>query len=801
MPFLRCAEFGREIVSFDQPQLEETDTIRLGKVFHMHREEDTEIRLNKKNLTSHTFITGSTGSGKSNTVYQLLNGLTDNLTSKDVHFLVIEPAKGEYKNVFGHKEGVSVYGTNPAVSKVLHINPFSFPEGIHILEDLDRLIEIFNVCWPMYAAMPAVLKEAVEKSYEDAGWNLAKSENEYETNFYPSFADVARNIRTIIDTSEYDAENKGAYKGSLVTRLASLTNGLNGQIFTSTEEDDINAIFNENTIVDLSRVGSAETKSLIMGLLVLKLQEYRMSSNKQMNSELKHITVLEEAHNLLKRTSTEQSMESSNLAGKSVEMLTNAIAEMRTYGEGFIIADQAPALLDMAVIRNTNTKIIMRLPDQSDRELVGKAANLNDEQITELSRLPCGVAAVYQNEWIQPVLCKIDKYDSKEKAYLKPDDSKDIEEDLKKRGCIIDKLLNKTEVKLDDLSGIKTSGSIKASILNYQKTYRKYPLSLGRIFSELIPEGSKKMEELIASQTDVSEWKDVLQEVIIPYSIESKNLNKVIQSIITESMYRDINHRQILLDTFTNYCKGGEVMNEFHTGNEIKPNTSSEIKQQPREWLDIPSKSDEKSEKISPWLDIPSKKNSEDVLKEKSNPWLDTPSKEKPNIEKTDVAKTSEVKENKNFELDKIRHDKTPVNDGEWSGDRGNSNWNPDDNYVPGKNNPDGKTWKDIKEKYNIDSIPFENDEPDFSELSKGEVEIDDYTDDRDANFDQADEKLAEQRGCTPEEVYEWRNDKEHRYTWHELNDCKTMQKVPSDVHGNVSHAGGISTYKNQNAI
>lgn len=242
-------------------------------------------------------------------------------------------------------------------------------------------------------------------------------------------------------------------------------------------------------------------------------------------------------------------------------------------------------------------------------------------------------------------------------------------------------------------------------------------------------------------------------------------------------------------------------MNEFHTGNEIKPNTSSEIKQQPREWLDIPSKSDEKSEKISPWLDIPSKKNSEDVLKEKSNPWLDIPSKEKPNIEKTDVAKTSEVNENKNFELDKTRHDKTPVNDGEWSGDRGNSNWNPDDNYVPGKNNPDGKTWKDIKEKYNIDSIPFENDEPDFSELSKGEVEIDDYTDDRDANFDQADEKLAEQRGCTPEEVYEWRNDKEHRYTWHELNDCKTMQKVPSDVHGNVSHAGGISTYKNQNAI
>ena len=76
-------------------------------------------------------------------------------------------------------------------------------------------------------------------------------------------------------------------------------------------------------------------------------------SSSVMNSPLKHITVLEEAHNLLKRTSTD----SANITGKSVEMLSNSIAEMRTYGEGFIIADQAPGLLDMAVIRNTNTKI------------------------------------------------------------------------------------------------------------------------------------------------------------------------------------------------------------------------------------------------------------------------------------------------------------------------------------------------------------------------------------------------------------------------------------------------------------
>ena len=114
-------------------------------------------------------------------------------------------------------------------------------------------------------------------------------------------------------------------------------------------------LFNSNVIIDLSRVGSAETKSLIMGILLIKLNEFRLSENKGMNLPLRHVTVLEEAHNLLRATSNVQSQESSNLAGKSVEMLSAAIAEMRTYGESFIIADQSPSLLDRSAISNTQT--------------------------------------------------------------------------------------------------------------------------------------------------------------------------------------------------------------------------------------------------------------------------------------------------------------------------------------------------------------------------------------------------------------------------------------------------------------
>lgn len=409
-PVLECAEFGRNIVTYGEKK--NNTGLHLGKVFHMNHEERADVSLALKSLTSHVFITGSTGSGKSNTVYQILNEAVEN----DVKFLVVEPAKGEYKHVFGMDSEVSVYGTNPNLTPMLRLNPFSFPKNVHIFEHMDRLVEIFNVCWPMYAAMPAVLKNAIEKSYEDCGWDMLRSVNKYGDDIYPTFSDVARNIKTIIDTSEYDAENKGAYKGSLLTRLQSLTNGINGSIFV-TDELSSEELFDENVIVDLSRVGSSETKSLIMGILVLKLQEYRMASADGINSDLKHLTVLEEAHNILKRTSTAVSSESANILGKSVEMISNAIAEMRTYGEGFIIVDQAPGLLDMSVIRNTNTKIIMRLPDQEDRELVGHAANLNDDQIQELAKLPCGVGAVYQNEWVQPILCKITRFNTSGRTY------------------------------------------------------------------------------------------------------------------------------------------------------------------------------------------------------------------------------------------------------------------------------------------------------------------------------------------------------------------------------------------------
>lgn len=547
LPVLECAEFGRNVVTYDFIS-GDAKGLELGNIFHMNHKENNIVSLEKNSLASHTFITGSTGSGKSNTVYKLLA----EAKKSGVNFLVIEPAKGEYKNVFGNRKDVSVYGTNPDITPLLRLDPFSFPKGIHVLEHLDRLVEIFNVCWPMYAAMPAVLKNAVEKSYEDCGWNLTESANEFGENMYPCFADVARNVKAIIDSSEYDTENKGAYKGSLLTRLNSLTNGINGLIFDS-YEIPANQLFDTNVIVDLSRVGSSETKSLLMGMLVLKLQEYRMTQG-EMNAPLKHITVLEEAHNLLKHTSTEQPAEGGNLLGKSVEMLANAIAEMRTYGEGFIIADQAPGLLDMSVIRNTNTKIIMRLPDKSDRELVGRAANLNDSQINELAKLPKGVAAVYQNEWIQPVLCKVEKYGTPDTLYTYQ------REQVNGIACksndmlyIAQLLCNGTKMSreaiLNEIEPIlteqKISASIRAAIFKLLKNPPKEPrmTKLAPIMSALFPTVRKSIEIAYSESRQPMDWTIAGEnELKKSFNIELNNQVRrdIIQAIITDYVFNKL---------------------------------------------------------------------------------------------------------------------------------------------------------------------------------------------------------------------------------------------------------------------
>lgn len=556
LPVVEHADFGKEVVSYNQK--EEGADLLLGKIFNMGSVCKNTVRLNRNSLAMHTFVTGSTGSGKSNTVYEILS----QLDAGGVNFMVVEPAKGEYKNVFGNRSDVHVYGTNPKITELLRINPFRFPEGIHVLEHIDRLIEIFNVCWPMYAAMPAVLKDAMLQAYEVCGWDLQTSENEYSEELFPTFQDLLTELVDVINRSAYDQEVKSNYRGSLETRVRSLANGLNGQIFSANEIPE-KILFDENVIIDLSRVGSAESKALIMGILIMRLNEYRMTSCTEMNAPLRHVTVLEEAHNILRRTSTEQSEEGSNVAGKSVEMIANSIAEMRTYGEGFIIADQSPSAVDISAIRNTNTKIIMRLPDEQDRQLAGKAAALKENQLDEIARLPKGVAVVYQNDWVEPVLCKIGKFDGEEKPYVHKRTLDNIKTASGEK-LLLQNLLKKEEGESLELNiqqlrqillrlPVPTKTKI-AALKALQKNGRCTQKDIQAVVYDLVC--TSVVEKELDNVESIEEWRDV---IVYSGNVELSDLSRNVQNQIGELILREQIERfgrpETYLTQWQDFCK------------------------------------------------------------------------------------------------------------------------------------------------------------------------------------------------------------------------------------------------------
>lgn len=464
LPVIECAQFGKQVEVVDIVGNTNATNIILGKIYdHGEVNSTRKVLLNKDLLCSHVFVAGSTGSGKSVTVYTLLRALT----KANTKFLVIEPAKGEYRHEF---PDANIYGTLPDSDQILRINPFYFPEGIHVSEHAEKLVEILKVCWPMEAAMPDFLKSAIFDAYESCGWIIEENRNETGIRIFPNVYDLERSLTNALNNSKFQGEVKGNYEGALLTRVHSLANGINRLIFC--EGNTSNAeLFDDNCIVDLSRAGSSETKSLLMGMLVMRMNEYRMVSG-SVNSELKHVTVLEEAHNILRRCSKEQSNMSANVAGKAVEMISNSIAEMRTYGEGFIIVDQSPNAVDVSAITNTNTKIIMKLPEENDINVAGKSISLSDDQMKEISKLPRGVAIVSQSNWLEPVLCKVDKIvdngDFNEKKIINKNEfyrKKDIGFEIIQ--VLVDREYRTNKINVDSVNKLNICGLSKYILIEY----------------------------------------------------------------------------------------------------------------------------------------------------------------------------------------------------------------------------------------------------------------------------------------------------------------------------------------------
>jgi hypothetical protein len=401
-------------VEFDTSMRKSNDVdLRIGEITVPGRkvinimENDYSVELD--DMTRHALIIGITGGGKTNTSKAILSQLW---LKHNKPFLVIESAKREYWELMnlpgievedenGGKayrdfSGLTVFtlgSEEPGRSVKFRMNPFEVVGNVSLQTHIDYLLSTFKASFELYAPMPYILESAVYEIYSDRGWDIIENRNIYGLTEYPTLTDLYFKIDVVTDKLGYNAEVQSNVKAALKARVNSLRIGGKGAMMDVVKGVAIGTLLGAPTVLELEDLGDDDTKSFVIGILLVQLYEYRKSQVTAGMKRLQHVLMIEEAHRLLKNVPPSE--EGSSAKGKSVEFFCNMLAEIRSFGQGILIADQIPTKLAPDTIKNTNLKIVHRTVMREDREAMGYAMNMNEEQIDYLSSLRRGCAAVY----------------------------------------------------------------------------------------------------------------------------------------------------------------------------------------------------------------------------------------------------------------------------------------------------------------------------------------------------------------------------------------------------------------------
>jgi len=381
--------------------------LQLGQVLEGGEEiGDLHYEIDTDTLTRHVFITGITGSGKSNTCRRLI----EEMMTQGKNFMVIEPAKDEYvqlalaynkANTFDRKIAVYVPGRKN-IGKTpldqLQLNPFDIvriPEATaQVMPHLDRLKSIFNASFPMYEILPVILEEALVDLYGSQGW--LEEELPPDEVQCPTLSQMHDRLSDLIRSKGYEERITLNITAAMKTRISSLMRGWKGNLFdhpTSTPWADL---FDRPVVINLQQMGDDADKCFTMALLLNFLYEYRQAQHETEgspeSSTLRHLAIIEEAHRILRKASS--SVGESNPQAKMGNMFSDILAEIRAYRQGMAIIDQVPAKLIPDAIKNTNLKIIHRLVAADDRDAMASAMALTENQAKVIARLKVGQAIV-----------------------------------------------------------------------------------------------------------------------------------------------------------------------------------------------------------------------------------------------------------------------------------------------------------------------------------------------------------------------------------------------------------------------
>lgn len=401
--------------------------IKIGNVVDGKRPlSNMPFALSERDLNKHTFVCGITGSGKTTTVKKIL------IEAKKP-FFVIESAKKEYRNI---ALDTTIYTPGKPEINAPQINPFYIMPGVNPQVHIDFLKDLFNASFSFYGPMPYILEKCLHAVYRNKGWDLTlgyhpmlsnstsvanffsiehtkkQYANKSHKYLFPTMQELKDEIARYIDEElKYDGEVAGNVKTAMKVRLENLCVGAKGYTFNTSEFLDFSELLEKNVVFELEGLADDSDKAFSVGLLVIFINEYRQVQKEisgYQKSGLKHLLVIEEAHRLLKNVDTERSTETSgNPKGKAVEHFTNMIAEMRSYGQGVIVAEQIPTKLAPDVIKNSSTKIVQRIVSADDQQTIANTIGITAEDAIQLGSLETGYAYCHKEGMVLPAPVKI----------------------------------------------------------------------------------------------------------------------------------------------------------------------------------------------------------------------------------------------------------------------------------------------------------------------------------------------------------------------------------------------------------
>ncbi len=397
-----------------------TESLRFGRLQDGLTASVSDLSIPLDSLGTHAFIAGKSGSGKTNTCMQVLS---EAYVRHRIPFMVIEPAKAEYRNLMqlsalqGH---LRVFAVGNPKAPALRLNPFEPVPGIAVTRHIDLLKSVFNASFPMFAGMSYVLEESLYEIYQERGWSLYDSSNRYLSErpsvshravLLPTLPDLLQKIEVVLKRKNYGQEIHQNLGAALRSRIQSLLIGTKGVVFNTRSSIPIEELMDHPCVIELQYVGNDEEKAFLSALLYILVYEYAEVRQRRQpfhrREQLQHILLIEEAHQLLGARSQSGSEEVGDPKGKAVALFTDMLAELRSYGEGIMIADQTPTKLTRDVIKNTNLKIIHRLTDPDERQAAGRSMSLSEEQINSLISLPDGFAVIQDKHYSEPLLTKV----------------------------------------------------------------------------------------------------------------------------------------------------------------------------------------------------------------------------------------------------------------------------------------------------------------------------------------------------------------------------------------------------------